>query len=186
MDDETARATILDAADRLFYKHGIRSVGMDQIRDVSGVSLKRLYRLFPAKDQLAEAVLRRRHQEFQGSLAAYVANRSSPRAKLLAVFDFLYEWFSEPDYRGCPFVNAFAELRANSDAVTAAVTEQKRAFAEFLADLVAGAGGKRSLAEQVYLLANGAMVAAAIAGSPEPARQAKRATTQLLDADRTA
>ena len=41
---------VVEAADRLFYEHGIRAVGMAQIRDASGVSLKRLYQLFPAKD----------------------------------------------------------------------------------------------------------------------------------------
>ena len=50
MDDATAEQQVLGAADRLFNEHGIRTVGMDQIRDASGVSLKRLYRLFPAKE----------------------------------------------------------------------------------------------------------------------------------------
>ena len=91
MDDETARALVLDAADRLFYEHGIRAVGMDQVRDDSGVSLKRLYKMFPAKEHLAEAVLRRRDQSFQRALAEHVATLPDPRARLLSVFDFLYD-----------------------------------------------------------------------------------------------
>ena len=76
MDDDTARTLVLDAADRLFYEHGIRAVGMDQVRDDSGVSLKRLYKMFPAKEHLAEAVLRRRDQSFQRALAEHVAHAS--------------------------------------------------------------------------------------------------------------
>src|SRR5688572_11025740 len=99
MDDETAHTLVLDAADRLFYEHGIRGVGMDQVRDDSGVSLKRLYKMFPAKEQLAAAVLRRREQSFQRALAAHVATLPDARAGLLGVFDFLYDWFIEPDFR---------------------------------------------------------------------------------------
>jgi AcrR family transcriptional regulator len=182
MDDETARTLVLDAADGLFYEQGIRGVGMDQIRDASGVSLKRLYRMFPAKEQLAEAVLRRRDLTFQGALAAHVAGVPGTRARLLSVFDFLHGWFAEPGFRGCPFVNAYGEMGAASACIAAAVTDQKEAFRAFLADLVAEAGATSEVADQLFVLANGAMVAAAVLRSPEPARQAKRAAEVLLDA----
>ena len=61
---------------------------MDQIRDDSGVSLKRLYRLFPAKEQLAEAALRRRDAAFHGARGARRGG-ADPRGALLGVFDFL-------------------------------------------------------------------------------------------------
>src|SRR5688572_739776 len=98
MDDESARTAVLDAADRLFYEHGIRAVGMDQVRDASSVSLKRLYKLFPAKDDLAADVLGRRDRAFQQALAEHVAAHPDPRDGVLAVFDFLDEWFREPDF----------------------------------------------------------------------------------------
>jgi len=182
MDDDTAQTRVLDAADQLFNEHGIRSVGIDQIRDASGVSLKRLYRLFPGKEQLAEAVLRRRDRAFQASLAAYVEALPTPRDKLLGIFDFLYEWFSEPDYRGCPFINAFAEMSASSSSVTVAVEDQKHAFEAFLSELVNAIGGQPPLAEQLFILANGAMVAAAILRAPDQAQHAKRAALLLLPA----
>lgn len=182
MDDATARDRVLDAAERLYYERGFRAVGMDELRDESGVSLKRLYRMFPAKEQLIEAVLHRRDLAFQAALAAHVAALPAGRARLLGVFDFLYAWFSEPGYRGCPFINAHAELGGTSGAVASAVTGQKRALERFLADLVAGAGGPPSVADQVFILANGAMVAAAVLGSPETARAAQRAVETLLNA----
>ncbi len=91
MDDETAQGQILDATDRLFYEHGIRAVGMDAIRDASGVSLKRLYRLYPAKDQLAEAMLRRRADAFHAALVARTAGPGTPRERILATFDYLHD-----------------------------------------------------------------------------------------------
>jgi AcrR family transcriptional regulator len=181
VNDDTARTRVLDAADRLFYEHGIRAVGMDQVRDGAGVSLKRLYKMFPAKDQLAEAVLRRRDRTFQQALADHVAALQDPVAALLGVFDFLYDWFSEPDFRGCPFINAYGEMSTVSESVTSAVTDQKQAFETFLADLAERAGAARALAEQLFILANGAMVAAAVLRSPEPAREAQRVAAILLD-----
>ena len=65
MDSATAREQALDAAEKLFYGRGIQSVGMDDIRGASGVSLKRLYQLFPAKEQLVEAYLERRDVRWQ-------------------------------------------------------------------------------------------------------------------------
>ena len=81
MDDGTAEQQVLGAADRLFNEHGIRAVGMDQIRDASGVSLKRLYRLFPAKEQLVEEVLRRRDEEFLSRVAEAAARARGPRRR---------------------------------------------------------------------------------------------------------
>jgi AcrR family transcriptional regulator len=181
MDDTTVQTRVLNAADRLFYEHGIRAVGMDQVRDASGVSLKRLYRLFPAKESLVVAVLRQRDHTFREALAAHVAGLPTGPARLMGVFAFLYDWFAEPGYRGCPFVNAFGEMGSTSAGVASAVTQQKAAFEEFLAGLVAEAGGPPSLTAPVFILANGAMVAAAVKGSPEPARQARRAVEALLD-----
>jgi AcrR family transcriptional regulator len=180
MDDETAQLDILEATDRLFYEHGIRAVGMDAIRDASGVSLKRLYRLYPSKDQLAEAVLRRRADGFQAALAEHTAGLASPREQLLAIFDFLHEWFSTPDYRGCPFINAFGEGHAGG--VMGAVADQKQEFEAFLGELVAAGGGEPALARQLFILANGAMVTAAILRSPDAALDAKAAARALLDA----
>lgn len=72
MDDEEARTRLLDAAEALFYAEGVQAVGMDRIRTASGVPLKRLYRVFPAKDALVEAYLDRRDRRWMASLRAAV------------------------------------------------------------------------------------------------------------------
>jgi AcrR family transcriptional regulator len=179
MDDDTAKRRILDASDDLFYENGIRAVGMDAIRDASGVSLKRLYRLYPAKDRLAEATLRRRADAFHAALIAHAAGRESPRDQILAIFDFLHDWFSEPDYRGCPFINAFGE--AHRGGVMDSVADQKRDLERVFDDLVAAAGRPAALGRQLLILANGAMVTAAILDSPDAALEAKDAARALLD-----
>ncbi|MFI1164717.1 TetR/AcrR family transcriptional regulator [Streptomyces sp. NPDC020801] len=182
MDSTVAREQALDAAERLFYGRGIQSVGMDDIRTASGVSLKRLYQLFPAKELLVEAYLERRDVRWRERLAAYVGRRRDPGERILAVFDWLRLWFGEPDFRGCAWINSYGELGATSARVAAQVRAHKQAFRDYLATLVADAALPAALTGQLYLLAEGAMVTAGITGSTEPAGEAREAVRILLGA----
>ncbi|HEX6231535.1 MAG TPA: TetR/AcrR family transcriptional regulator [Jiangellaceae bacterium] len=182
MDRDTAEAQVLQTANALFYERGIQAVGMDAIRDAAGVSLKRLYQLFPAKDELVEACLRERDRGVRNTLDRFTANAATPRDRVLAIFDWLDEWFREPDFRGCGFINAFGELGPSSPRVTAAVHDQKVWLHQHIGELVRMANGPDWLADQLFILANGAMVTASILGSAEPARQARTAAEHLLEA----
>ncbi|WP_433857444.1 TetR/AcrR family transcriptional regulator [Streptomyces kronopolitis] len=185
MNHDEARARILDAAETLFYDRGIQSVGMDELRAAAGVSLKRLYGCFPAKQDLVEAYLRRRDDRWRTALAGYVTQRAeAPGARPLAVFDWLHDWFSGPDFRGCAFVNSFGELGATSDGVARIARAHKRALRAYLTDLVRDAGSAEPdvLGVQLALLVDGAITTAAIAGEPSAARQARSAAAALLTA----
>lgn len=83
MDSEVARERALDAAEGLFYARGVRAVGMDEVRGASGVSLKRLYQLFPAKEQLVVACLDRRDLRWRGRLAEYVGRHEEDRKSVV-------------------------------------------------------------------------------------------------------
>ncbi|WP_328492406.1 TetR/AcrR family transcriptional regulator [Streptomyces sp. NBC_00414] len=181
MESAVAREQALDAAETLFYGRGIQSVGMDDIRGASGVSLKRLYQLFPAKEHLVVAYLERRDIRWRGRLAEYVAGHEDARQRLLAVFDWLGRWFGEPDFRGCAWINSYGELGATSEPVADQVRAHKRAFREYLVRLVDEAGLPCELAGHLHLLAEGAMVTAAVEQSAEPAARAGRAARTLVD-----
>lgn len=172
------RETLLDAAENLFYENGIQSVGMDKVRAASGLSLKRIYRFFETKEALVVAMLKRRDQRWRGSLAAYVDQVVDPRERVLSIFDWLAEWFAEPGFRGCAWINAHGEFGHSSAAVLAEVRAHKRAFHEQIETWALAAGP--ALTEPVYLLAEGAIVTAGISGDPAPARQAREAVAALL------
>jgi AcrR family transcriptional regulator len=182
LDRDTAEAQVLQTANALFYERGIQAVGMDAIRDAAGVSLKRLYQLFPAKDELVEACLRQRDRGVRNSVDRFTASAATPRDRVLALFDWLDEWFSEPDFRGCGFINALGEMGPSSPRVTAAVHDQKAWLHEHISQLVRMADGPNWLADQLFIIVNGAMVTAAIFGSPETAQQARAAAEHLLEA----
>lgn len=175
------RERIVAAADALYYARGIQAVGMDEVRTAAGVSLKRLYAEFPGKEQLVLAVLESRHRQWEDGLASAAAGLDDPRARLLAVFDFLEAWFAEDTFHGCGFINAFGELGASSPAIAAAARTHKQSFQDYVARLAVQAGADEALGYQLALLAEGAQTTAAIAGHAEAARQARRAAEVLVD-----
>lgn len=182
IDDTSTRERVVRAADELFYARGVHAVGMDAVRTAAGVSLKRIYALFASKDELVVAVLRHRTRMWDAGLAAAADRATTARERLLAVFDFLDAWFREPEFRGCAFINTYGELGANSPSVVGAVREQKDAFQAYVARLVDEMGAPPDLAPQIAILAEGAQTTAAIAGTPQAARQARAAAQTLLDA----
>lgn len=182
VSDTEIRERIVEAADRLYYGKGIQAVGMDELRTAADVSLKRLYTLFASKEQIVLAVLQRRHEQWTHGVADKVAQVSDPRERLLAIYDYLADWFADENFRGCGFINAFGEIGATSPAVAEQARRHKESFQAFVADLVAEAGCTDELAAQLALLAEGAQTTAAIAGNGEAAVHARRAAQVLIAA----
>ncbi|AXB43145.1 TetR/AcrR family transcriptional regulator [Amycolatopsis albispora] len=184
MEDEVAAGLVLDAAEELFYGRGIQAVGMDAVRARSGVSLKRLYRLFASKDDLVEAYLTRRDERWHGRLREHVSAAGEPVARVLAVFDWLAIWFAEPDFRGCAFINSYGELGTTSERIAAISRAHKGRFHAYVESLAADAGLSAEVAAQLVLLAEGAMVVAGMetgaAPGTAPAADARRAAETLL------
>src|SRR5690242_14917138 len=101
---------IIRTADRLFYLRGIRAIGVDTIAAEIGISKRTLYNHFPSKDALIAAYLERRFVR--------AAPSEKPAAEqILETFDSLERRFAAKDFRGCPFVNAVAELGTEDRAV---------------------------------------------------------------------
>src|SRR5512146_2036779 len=100
-----ARERILATAAELFYREGVRAVGVGRIADEAQVAKMSLYYHFRSKDDLVVAWLERRDTAWMGWLEGAV---ESAGGGVLAVFDALREWFEQPDFRGCAFVNTQA------------------------------------------------------------------------------
>lgn len=179
--EDAVRAGIVTAVGPLFYARGFTTVGMDEVRAVAGVSLKRLYRLFPSKEDLIEQVLLGWREDWETNIVAQVESAQVPRDRLLAVFDFLAAWFTAEGFRGCAFINSFGELSGTSGRIGAIVRAQKAEFQDYLARVAAEIGAPATLAPQLAILAEGAVTTAAISASPEPARQARAAAEILID-----
>ena len=172
------RAALLDVAEALFYERGIRAVGMDAVRTATGQSLKRIYGMFSTKEEMVVAALRRHDRRWRASLTEYVEQHEDPRERVLAIFDWLERWFAQPDFRGCAWTNAYGELGSTSPAILAEVRGHKEAFHDQIAGWVQPCATLP--ANAVALLAEGAIVTAAITGDPTVARPARAAAHALI------
>jgi AcrR family transcriptional regulator len=182
-DRPSARERLLTAADDLFYREGVHTVGIDRVIERADVSKASLYKIFGSKDELIRSYLVARHAARRDRLTAELARYDTPRDRLLGVFDVLEELFEEPGFRGCPFVNASAESRPDSPVVQA--TDEARAWRRsFLTDLAreAGAADPEVLAGQLMLLYDGAHVGAGMDRDPGAAATARAMAAVLLDA----
>src|ERR1700722_14046875 len=180
-----ARQRILETADRLFYRDGIRAVGIDRIIAEAGVAKMSLYKHFPSKDDLILAVLQFREESvlefFRSSMERHGKKAKSP---LRAFFAALKEWFETPGFRGCAFQNAAAELADPAHPGTEFIRGHKQRFGEFLRGLGEEAIGKDAakVAPAVALLVEGAIVTAVIQGTPNAADVARDASLKLVAA----
>lgn len=171
----TMKERILESADRLFYLRGIRAVGVDTIAAEIGISKRTLYNHFPSKDELIAAYLKRRFSHAPPS-------DKPPAEQILATFDSLERRFASKDFRGCPFVNAVAELGAEDKAVkkiAIAFKESRRLWFRGLLDQL-GVADADGLATQLTLLVDGAIAQDLVRDDPSMARAAKEAARALL------
>jgi len=168
---------ILETTDRLFYGQGIRAVGVDTIAAEIGISKRTLYNYFPSKEALIVAYLSRR------AVPRTVSDRP-PLEQILGVFDWLDRWFASKAFRGCPFVNAVAEIGERSHPATKIAVNQKERRRVAFRDILTGLGvaDPDGLATQLTILVEGAMAAALVRDDPAMARAAKSAARVLLTA----
>jgi AcrR family transcriptional regulator len=178
-----ARQRLLAAADELFYREGVRTVGIDWVIEHAGVAKATLYKAFGSKEELIRAYLSRRLARRQERVSAFLARHDDPREKILAVFDSQAEVFDRPDFRGCAFINASAEAPPGSAAEDVA-TEIRRWTRGLFRGLAAQAGAARpdDLARQLHLVYDGASVGAQLDHDPGTATFARDAAAALLTA----
>jgi AcrR family transcriptional regulator len=182
------RERILDAASQMFYRDGIRAVGIDAIIARSGVAKMSLYRNFPSKDALVAAWLEERNLAFwQRWEHAEATCPGDPRAQLGAVLDMVAARTSDPRWRGCPFLNTNTEFPEPDHPARAVILANKHAVYDRLHAL-AGAAGARDpalLAQQLQLLIDGAYAIGQSLGPEGPARTVADAGRALIAAQIT-
>ena len=187
LDDEAARGAVLDAADSVFYARGVGGTGMAEIRDASGVSLRRLYGLYPSKHDLVAAWLEARHASWMRWFRAGVESRvGGGAAPVDALFDTLSEWASTPGYRGCAFLNTAAEVAEINERHLQIIAAHKRGLVAYLTELMreADAAEPERLGAALGVLIDGAIVQAAVFRSLDPIQAANAAAMRLTSGAR--
>jgi len=183
--DKSARARILETATELFYREGIRAVGIDTIIARSGVAKMSLYRNFASKDDLVVAFLEYRDGIYWQWWDHVMAGHPDDAARQISdLFASLARRVSSPQYRGCPFINTSTEFPDPDHPARAVCRANKRELRRRLLDLArrAGARDSVSLADQLLLLMDGAYASAQNFPARGPAPSLQRAAEALLAA----
>ncbi len=161
------RDELVDAAMRVFYRHGFNASGLESVLQEGGISRMTLYNHFKSKDELIVAALHRRDEIFRNRMMKFVESKAeSPRERLLAIFDYHEQWFAGDEFCGCMFINACAEFGDPACDIRQVAAEHKHAIVRYLAQFAQQEGFEdpQHVAEQLNLLLEGAIVSAQVVG----------------------
>ncbi len=173
------------AAADLFYAEGITASGVDAIARHAAVAKPTLYSHFRSKADLVVAALAAQHRGREQMMERWLVERSAapPALRLLAVFDWLEAWSAEAGGRGCPFLNAAAELVGPQYQAAREVVRQHKAWwLALLAGLARDAGARNpdTLAQELLLLMDGANARVLVTGDPSMVAVARGIATRLV------
>jgi AcrR family transcriptional regulator len=162
------RARLLAAAADLFYRHGIRAVGVEAIAEAAGTNKMTLYRHFASKDELVAEYLRQTAKAADGCWERLVQRHPGDAlAQLRAWLNEMAAHLAEADERGCPLANAAVEIPEKDHPARKVIEEFKTAQRERLVALCreAGLAEPDMLADELHLLLEGARVTAQSVGA---------------------
>lgn len=162
------RERLLAVAAELFYRQGIRAVGVEAIAEAAGTNKMTLYRHFPSKDELVAECLRQVAREGIGRWQRYEqAHPGDPRAQIRAWLAEMADMLGDRNHRGCALANAAIELPDRTHPARRVVEEFKLGQRKHLAQLCGDAGlhEPELLADELYLLLEGARVTAQSTGT---------------------
>ena len=178
-----ARQRIFDTAAKLFYRRGIRAVGVDTIADRANTTKMSLYRNFPSKDNLVAEWLRDHDAKFWRTWDKMAQTYPhDARKQLQTAFALLAKHVSDPAARGCPMANAAVEITKRDHPARKIIEAHKSELRSRLAELClrAGASQPALLADELFLLMEGAQVSIVL-GVRGPALKVGRAADTLID-----
>jgi len=182
------RDLLVDTALQLFSMNGYRATGIDKILNESGVAKMTLYKHFKSKDELIIAALQKRDEDFMLEMRSSMLRLQQqqdcdPRiVKLMALFDALHEWISGEAFYGCNFINASVEFKRQDDPIHVAAAAHQKLTIQMLMELLAELHlpDATSVARQIHLIIQGAIITAVAIGDRSTALLAKESVNRLL------
>lgn len=179
------RDRLLAVAADLFYRHGIRAVGVEAIAEAAGTNKMTLYRHFASKDELVAEYLR---QSAKGERANWdkleARHPGNPLAQLRAWLTDMFDHVVNGDERGCPLANAAVELPDKDHPARRVIEECKAASRTRVIALCRAAGLSEPdlLADELNLMLEGARVTAQSVGIDGLGARLKRMSEALIAA----
>jgi AcrR family transcriptional regulator len=161
----------------LFYRDGIRATGIDRVIGEARVTKVTFYRHFSSKDQLIRNFLEYRHRRwmswFVDALARYGSRPSAiPKA--------LEEWVRKPEFRGCAFINAVAEMPDGGSQIAEIARNHKEDMRRAIERVLPPSRRRAEIASSLSLAFDGAIVRAQMDGTDDQAVAGFKAVARAL------
>lgn len=173
------RERIIETAGRLFYKQGYVNTGINQIIEESGVVKSSLYASFRSKEEILMEYLITVGTATDEAMLTAAMEHKNPEDQVLAIFDQLIRIVQTNDYYGCAFLNIISEIPKENEVVTRQIKKQKTGLRNLFARLLEPIG-KEDLANEIYTLFDGAMIASKVHDELWPITSARKTVERLL------
>jgi AcrR family transcriptional regulator len=178
---------LLATASKLFYREGVRAVGIQRVIDEAGVAKASLYAHFDSKDELVAACLDKRISEARSRVEECLERSAlDARRKLLMLFDLQVDWICDPGFRGCPLQSVSTEITDPDHPAKRVMTGHRQWLHDLISTLAHDAGLQplQEIAGALIVLYDGASAAALVDGNAQVAVHARWAAERLIDASR--
>jgi len=172
------RNNIINTAAHLFYNRGYNLTGINEIIAESGIAKATLYSHFKSKEDLFIAYLEMKDDNFLRELTTYCNKKPKGNRRLIAILDFLIEFFNEEDFNGCWCIRSIAEVPKENKKIRDIIKNNKLKFKDFVNHLVLdNRGDLRSkkvekLTNELYLLYEAAVTESHIHSAEWPIKAA--------------
>lgn len=183
------RERILETASNLFYRRGVRAVGVDLVVAAAGIAKTSLYRHFRTKDDLIAAFLQREDEDFWACWDGVAARHAQDgEAELEAHMAWIGERVGRPNYRGCPQLNVAAEFPDEDHPARIVARTHKQELQRRLRGIAERLQIDQpdELAAQLAVVINGAFVSSQILAADDATSILLHMTRALIGAARKA
>ncbi|MCG8449654.1 MAG: TetR/AcrR family transcriptional regulator [Pirellulales bacterium] len=182
----TTQQKLIEAGQKLFYRYGFHSVGLDQILKQVDVTKTTFYNHFESKEQLIQKVIDFNEEGIRQRLreGALGLSGQDSTQQVLAIFDVLQEFFEEQDFNGCMLINAAMAFPDPNDPIHQTAIQNKKALGQLLVDLAKSVGiaNAEALVEKFHLLFDGAIISRHVFGNRDAAKAGKELAAVLIAA----
>ncbi|MEM6721752.1 MAG: TetR/AcrR family transcriptional regulator [Bacteroidota bacterium] len=186
MKHSEVRHRIIETASNLFYKNGYNSTGINEIISESGIAKATLYNHFKSKEDICLAYLRYKNTTFLKDLEAFAIAQEAGTAQVLALFDFLQQFFQDRDFNGCWCIKTVAEIPKDNIRVRDEIQAQKKDFLQLIEKLIKNnlyiieESQVSSLARKTYLLYESAISESHLHREDWPIKEARMICEQIV------
>ncbi len=187
MKQSLVRDKIVETASELFYQKGYNLTGINEIIKEAGIAKATLYNHFTTKSEICVAYLQDKNEKFLTDINDYATTKPPGRQQLLALFDFLNDFFNTDYFNGCWCINTVSEIPQKDAIIRDEVQLQKRLFLKLIEELTKtnypnmDKAKAESLAKQIYLLYEGAISESNLHKQNWPIASARNLCEVLID-----